>query len=68
MTGWVKQALITFVTTAVISTVTTIASSQIALAVINEKMTAIEARTTVCERNCEKMRDDIYRPTWIDRP
>lgn len=68
MTRWVKQAIITFVTTSVISTVTTIAASQVALAVLEEKLIAIEARTTICERNIDKMRDDIYRPTWIDRP
>jgi hypothetical protein len=64
MSGWVKQALITFLTTAVISSVTTIAASQVALAVLNEKIYAIEARTTACERNCEKIRDDIYKPSW----
>ena len=64
MTGWIKQTLITFITTAVISTVTTIASSQVALAVINEKLIALDSRTVACERNCEKMRDDIYKPSW----
>lgn len=68
MTGWVKQALITFVTTSVISTVTIIAASQVALAVIEEKLIAIDARTTICERNLDKIRDDIYRPTWLDKP
>lgn len=72
MNEWVKKLLkqITpiVLSTAIITTATLVGVSQVTFAVINEKMVALEARTAICERNLDKMRDDIYRPTWIDKP
>lgn len=61
-----KQAIITIITTAIISSITTVASTQVTVAVLNEKLNGLDYRVNRCEHNCDGIKKDMYRPSWGD--